>query len=109
MVEVATIKKLPRFSEIDDDLVQLELDEATEVVEHSGLPKSVRDRAVRMYACHLLTEELQQADGLQSFTIGPISKTKLSPNYKDRFLKQYEDLLDSYGLNSSRGRAWSID
>jgi len=109
MVEVATIKMLPRFSEIDDDLVQLELDDAKEVVSHTGLPRTAQDRAIRLYACHLLAEELVQADGVQSFSIGPISKTKFLPSYKDRFLKQYEDLLDLYGLNNSRGRAWSVD
>ena len=109
MVEVATIKRLPRFSEVDDDLVQLELEDAQEVVSHTGLPRTVQDRAIRLYACHLLTDELTQADGVQSYQIGPISKTKFQPTYKDRFLKQYEDLLDLYGLNNSRGRAWSVD
>lgn len=109
MVEVATIKKLPRFSEVDDGLIQLELDDAKVVVSHTGLPRTVQDRAIRLYACHLLTEELTQADGVQSFAIGPINKTKFLPSYKDRFLKQYEDLLDLYGLNNSRGRAWSVD
>jgi len=109
MVEVATIKRLPRFSEIDDDLVQLELDDAKELVSHTGLPRTVQDRAIRLYACHLLTEEITQADGVKSYQIGPSSKTKFLPSYKDRVLKQYEDLLDLYGLNSSRGRAWAVE
>ena len=108
-VTVAQIRGYPKFANLDGDFIQLQIEDATGVVQHSGLPKKMWALATRLYACHLIAVELVEADGLQSFTIGPISKTKVTAGTTDRFLKRYNDLLDRYGANRRRGRAWTVD
>lgn len=108
-VTVAQIRGYPKFANLDENFIQLQIEDATGIVERSGLPKKVRELATRLYACHLIAVELTESDGLQSFTIGPISKTKITAGTTDRFLKRYNDLLDRYGVNRRRGRAWTVD
>lgn len=108
---VSQLKAYPQFATLADQVILDAIDDAqAEVAQWVSLPPKAAERATRLFACHLLTAEKVAASGVQSFTIGPITKTKVDySKIHDRYIEGYLRLLRQYGLDSSQGRAWSSD
>lgn len=105
------IKLYPGFEDANDMLLELQIADAREVVASYHFPKTVVDKAVRLYAMHLLTvQSMTGSNGYQSETMGPLSHTKFDwSNGNDPFIQAFNDLLERYGLSKRKGRVWTID
>lgn len=106
---VEVIQKLSAFKDVDPDVIESFIDDATAVVKSYGLPDAVLSTAVRLYACHALLMQATNS-AFQTETMGPMSRTRFDwSKGNDPYWLEFQQLLDQYGLNRSRGRAWTVD
>ena len=98
--------------EVSNDQINSAVADASSQVDIDGLPSQQKERATRLYSCHLLTITAQSwntsVENVASEKVGPLQTTykNYSGNnkYSDRYEEQYDKLLESLGLGGNMGQ-----
>lgn len=97
---------------IGDEQLQSAIEDASQQVDIDGVPFQFKERAARLYACHLLIMNAQQqntsVEGVSSEKVGPLQTSYVrysgDERYGDRYEAEYKKLLEQLGLGGNVGR-----
>ncbi|CAK1228455.1 MULTISPECIES: DUF4054 domain-containing protein [Fructobacillus] len=99
-------------NEIDSNQTDAVIADASAQVDIDEVPTVYKERASRLYACHLLTMIAQSrnssVDGVSSEKVGALQTTYAhysgDERYGDRYEREYNQLLERLGLGGNVGR-----